>query len=183
MDCNHAIGEESLRRYLTDKANSGPFPIYCPSCLSTGGGNQRGIITESPLCGLVAAGVITDDLKMRIIRQHILLNPDQASLELEFRSSKACPFCSTRISHYKGHACHHIMPGGGCPSCHKHFCYNCLGYKEGGVEWQGCPNHCSTFCNDNCSCPICPDCSRGTPCRNCDYPSASGQCCRACNPL
>ena len=46
-------------------------------------------------------------------------------------STKACPNCSIRTSHYHGHSCHHISPAkapkrGGCPNCHVNYCYKCL---------------------------------------------------------
>lgn len=39
-------------------------------------------------------------------------------------TSKLCPNvgCGNRISHFHGHACHHISPQtDGCPACHQHF--------------------------------------------------------------
>jgi len=32
-------------------------------------------------------------------------------------TTKACPTCSMRSTHYHGHQCHMISPGKGCPSC------------------------------------------------------------------
>lgn len=96
-------------------------------------------------------------------------------------TSKPCPNCGFRISHYHGHACHHIKPGGGCPSCGHHFCYSCLSI---GIR---CPNNCSLYCgrdvqrylkirpfphDTRCGCPICPDCRPGKQCPQCD-----GTCC------
>jgi len=57
-------------------------------------------------------------------------------------TTKACPnqACRLRVTHYHGHACHHIMPTPfcyacqsyscshgkkGCPGCGLHFCYRC----------------------------------------------------------
>merc|ERR1712166_1498396 len=41
-------------------------------------------------------------------------------------TSKPCPKCSTRVSHWHGHDCHHISPATrGCPTCHTHWCYSC----------------------------------------------------------
>ena len=180
MDCNHFLGAAALSQYLEGSANSGPFPIRCPSCLANNPTSAVGIITESPLHCLVAAGVITNDLQRRILLQHIRLEPDQASLEFLYATSKACPFCSIRISHYRGHACHHIKPGDGCPSCHNHFCYNCLGYRGDGSVWQGCTNGCPLFCDDTCSCTDCPDCQPGFPCIHCSFPNMTQ--CRVCAP-
>ena len=39
---------------------------------------------------------------------------------------KRCPYCGTMGTHALGHHCHHISPGTGCPSCHRHYCFSCL---------------------------------------------------------
>ncbi len=90
------------------------------------------------------------------------------SLMLTF---KQCPQCGTGVSHYRGHACHHIGTGMGCPGCLQagfpaplHFCYVCLG------PWpciNAASNGCNTFCDPTCDCADCPDCSAGKPCPNC----------------
>jgi len=42
-------------------------------------------------------------------------------------TTKACPTCTVRSTHFHGHQCHHISPTtNGCPSCHIGFCYRCL---------------------------------------------------------
>ena len=94
-------------------------------------------------------------------------------------TSKACPRCGFRISHYHGHACHHIRPGTGCTNCGHHFCYRCL---RPGHSGSACG--CRLFCDNSniqsclvqepyphdsrCSCPICPDCRPRQPCPQCD---------------
>lgn len=181
LDCNHFIGAAALRQYLKGSVRTGPFPIRCPVCRASNPSTTGRIVTEGPLCSLVAAGVITAELSRRILISHIRLDSDQATLEVLYTTTKQCPFCSIRISHYRGHACHHISPSGGCTSCQNHFCYNCLGYRGDGVEWQGCPNGCAPFCTDGCSCPDCPDCQPGVPCDHCSYPNMRE--CRVCtNP-
>lgn len=78
-------------------------------------------------------------------------------------TSKPCPRCRAPITHFKGHACHHITPatdGGGCSVCHHQFCYVCL------AQWHRC--RCPTFCTDDCGCPPCPACRPGQPCQDCD---------------
>ena len=105
-------------------------------------------------------------------------------------TSKACPNpgCGQPISHFHGHACHHISPlTNGCPACHQHFCYVCRrrhGTPGGGyARHRRCP-HGSSFCSsDNlshfivlepyphdrrCGCPFCPHCKGGQPCPQCD---------------
>mmetsp|Transcript_19508 Transcript_19508/g.29648 ORF Transcript_19508/g.29648 Transcript_19508/m.29648 type:complete len:1070 (+) Transcript_19508:75-3284(+) len=94
-------------------------------------------------------------------------------------TSKACPQCHFRITHYHGHACHHIRPGTGCPNCGTHFCYTCL---RRGTSGSSCG--CRLFCSNaqilanidrlpyphdrRCGCPICGDCQRGRPCPQCN---------------
>eukprot|EP01041_Mallomonas_annulata_P000882 gene882-1708_t len=106
-------------------------------------------------------------------------------------SAKECPNCHTAVTHYHGHACHHIR---GCPGCGIHFCYRCLRAEEENERVRGERSRCvceegrwGTFCVDDdilqnlsllpfphdqrCGCPICPDCRRDTPCSGC-----SGDC-------
>lgn len=105
---------------------------------------------------------------------------EQETQELLGASSKRCPnpACGIQISHYQYHDCHHIKPGTGCPSCHKHFCYKCLTLgPDNGARWSGrCSAGCQLFCYDGCGCPICPDCKPRRPCNNC------GGRCPACAP-
>jgi hypothetical protein len=93
---------------------------------------------------------------------------DDATHALLATQSKPCPQCGTRISHYHGHACHHIRPGGGCPgrrsdgtACGAHFCYMCLTLR---VDPHRNNCRCPIFCTDTCGCPPCPDCRPGRPC-------------------
>jgi len=99
---------------------------------------------------------------------------------------KRCPGCGQGIIHYFSHQCHHIRPGGGCPTCHHHFCYVCLGsfYHQKQCQEKGCVSpacltgnlsRCtrdtcnfsgSSFCRDGCGCPPCPDCRPGVPCKD-----------------
>ncbi len=104
-------------------------------------------------------------------------------------TSKVCPTCEVPVTHFHGHACHHIVPGGGCPNCQKPFCYKCLSTGEENYRATGQPAICqcagwSTFCEDNaiydnlelepypkdrrCGCAICNECSAGNPCEQCD---------------
>jgi len=77
--------------------------------------------------------------------------------------------CGEGIQHARGHACHHIKPGTGCPTCRTHFCYACLGPYP-------CRNGCRMFCTPNaheptaaaCDCSDCVDCAPGRPCSECD---------------
>ena len=97
---------------------------------------------------------------------------DGATMRLIDATTKACPSCGFRISHYHGHACHHIRPGTGCPNCGTHFCYQCLRRGHSGNSC-GCRLFCATddvarhivalpFPHDSrCGCRICPDCRPG----------------------
>jgi hypothetical protein len=104
--------------------------------------------------------------------------PELAALvSAQGASFKPCPGCGTGITHYRGHACHHITPGvpGGCPSCHTHFCCVCLTVMPEGRRGP-CGEGCPRFCSDECDCPDCPDCRPGHACPHCSGPSG----CRVC---
>jgi hypothetical protein len=102
-------------------------------------------------------------------------------------TTKPCPNCSARVSHYHGHGCHHIR---GCPSCKMHFCYKCGETEEHNLALRGAKSAClckpswSTFClhaaipqsfakepyphDRRCGCIPCPDCRKKQPCENCN---------------
>ena len=81
--------------------------------------------------------------------------------------AKQCPRCGEGIVHYRGHGCHHIKPGGGCPRCGHHFCYVCLGnFRTCGCPFQG-SSFCRTGRGGDCGCPPCPVCRPGQPCIQC----------------
>ena len=79
-------------------------------------------------------------------------------------TTKACPSCGYRSTHYHGHQCHHISPArppnrGGCPNCHINYCYKCLSTEKDNIKRHGCghENRCkcgywSTFCKPLTSC-------------------------------
>lgn len=110
---------------------------------------------------------------------------DQATAETIRATSKACPNCGMRITHYHGHDCHHITPGTGCPGCGQHFCYVCLRKHgtPGNRQWNAACEHRQSFCintdicshvvatpfphDSRCGCPICPDCRPSRPCSQC----------------
>jgi len=105
-------------------------------------------------------------------------------------TSQPCPNpqCKQRISHFHGHACHHISPStDGCPNCHQHFCYVCLrrhGTPGGGYHRNPRCRHGSSYCKEEgihrhlrhtpyphdrrCGCPICSYCRPSQPCPQCD---------------
>ncbi len=75
---------------------------------------------------------------------------------------KACPFCGTLASHFRGHACHHIMPGGGCPGCKQEYCFASLLPMQQCRD-QGHMGH-ALFCDWRCDCADCTFCKVGQPC-------------------
>ena len=75
--------------------------------------------------------------------------PEHAFKRCPGRRADGAP-CGEGIQHPRGHACRHIKPGSGCPTCGTHFCYSCMGPYN-----RGCPNRCPTFCTDACDCPDC----------------------------
>jgi hypothetical protein len=97
---------------------------------------------------------------------------DQETSDYIRKTSKPCPNCKMAISHYRGHACHHIRPGTGCPNCGFHFCFACL------RQHQSPDCTCEKFCGDSCDCQDCPECKVGQPCSHCDNDGR----CRVCRP-
>ena len=107
-------------------------------------------------------------------------------------TSKPCPKCSILISHYHGHACHHMT----CPNCDEDYCWRCGSTAEENLRDRQnrasckCPgNFWSTFCSNEhilenivlnefgypidkrCGCPICNECFQGKIC-----PACTGNC-------
>ena len=86
---------------------------------------------------------------------------------------KRCPGCGTLGLHALGHHCHHISPGTGCPSCHRHYCFSCLGPHPCA---NGCPLFCNTASECVCDCEPCATCRPGAPCSECDGPAGCPSC-------
>ena len=122
-------------------------------------------------------------------------------------TTKACPSCGVRSTHWHGHQCHHISPvSGGCPNCHVHYCYRCLSTETENARLRGGRGNCecgywSNFCkpirsaadvkqfvrlkqgipfDNRCGCVICPVCRQGRPCGEC--PGDCGVCTGLLNP-
>ena len=112
-------------------------------------------------------------------------------------TTKACPNCGYRSTHYHGHQCHHVK----CPNCQVGYCYKCLSSDVQNKRDRGADSACQcdrgywvSFCspitsasdiksyiaiNDGgipfdkrCGCVICGDCRNGLPCSYC-----AGDCC------
>ena len=67
-------------------------------------------------------------------------------------TTKPCPSCGLRVTHWHGHSCHHIQPSGGCPKCKVPFCYKCLESGTCNQRLRGAPSSCrcggwSNFCS------------------------------------
>jgi hypothetical protein len=165
------LTEAELSRFERQEVEAGiDNPVFCPS----------------KDCGLPMSGAtIGDDAHAKCAycrtsfcaRCREAYHPGQdcrATAETEDlinRTTRPCPECGLRVTHYRGHACHHIKPGGGCPRCHTHWCYNCGSRYPCG--------RCRTFCSDQCACPDCPSCTPGNPCPSCDGDGS----CRMCRPV
>ncbi|KAJ8603287.1 hypothetical protein CTAYLR_006957 [Chrysophaeum taylorii] len=70
-------------------------------------------------------------------------------------TSKPCPNCTAPTSHFHGHGCHHISPGGGCPWCRAHWCYKCGATEAENVAKRGrrsacrcTPSSWTSFCEE-----------------------------------
>lgn len=68
-------------------------------------------------------------------------------------TTKPCPTCQFRVTHWHGHSCHHIQPGGGCPKCKEPFCYKCLSSAQQNRRHRGGTASClcggwSNFCSE-----------------------------------
>jgi len=144
--------------------------VTCPHCKTV----------MCPRCKIQAHAAITCQEVQAMSSPGASSSSGTKSARLISATSKACPCCGLLISHYHGHACHHIQPGRGCPNCRTHFCYACSK-----VYVRARPQcTCSLFCSSNflqiniiqtpyphdkrCGCFICPDCRPGRRCHQCD---------------
>ena len=59
-------------------------------------------------------------------------------------TSKQCPKCGFGVTHFHGHACHHIKPVTGCPNCGHNWCYRC---RKPGKSGNHCG--CRLFCQND----------------------------------
>ena len=100
-----------------------------------------------------------------VARLRAAAGADMAPEEMRALGVKACPFCGTLASHFRGHACHHIAPITGCPGCKAEYCFaSLLPYAE--CRAQGHMGH-ALFCDWRCDCTDCPYCRPGKPCAQC----------------
>lgn len=209
--CQHYFCKLCIRDTFAMIVESGQFPALCPGCRAAntqtaygraGLKGQAGKVTKGILADLVQKRILSDNKheSFELAFRYANLQPgaDQAKankqkikefVAKELKLSKECPNpkCGERVSHFRGHGCHHIMPGKGCPFCGKHFCYACLmPYGGPGGQKRQCASNCPFNCNANCDCPTCPKCTPGNPCKDCDTlpgrpPRRWG--CPACKPI
>jgi hypothetical protein len=108
---------------------------------------------------------------------------DTATAAFIQQTTRPCPGCGLRVTHYRGHACHHISPGRGCPQCATHWCFRCgaaAPTPPHRCEAPSCVGH--LFCDDTCTCPDCPVCKPGQPCTGAAGCNNDRRC-RSCRPL
>lgn len=177
-----------FERFSVERAVAAAERSFCPSCESLNLLLEGAGPTTWVRCAYCAhhyrLGGVRAGAETRPPGQNQVVSAQQANEETDAfirATSKQCPRCPTLISHFHGHACHHISPGAGCPGCSTHFCFACLGTDR---ENAGCTMHWSRFCkasdvpehtlllpyphDSRCGCRFCPDCKRGDPCRGCD---------------
>ena len=69
----------------------------------------------------------------------LLPNCDETEEDLSEKyinaTTKPCPSCSYRATHFHGHMCHHVNEG--CLRCKVHFCYRCLCTAEENFVQRG----------------------------------------------
>lgn len=75
----------------------------------------------------------------------LLPNCDETEEDLSEKyinaTTKPCPSCSYRATHFHGHMCHHVNEG--CLRCKVHFCYRCLCTAEENFVQRGIRGACS----------------------------------------
>jgi len=159
--CAHFFCTECIKQSLEVISDTGQFPARCPMCRASDQNGESGFVDYRILAAMVNEGILTREFALRFKNNSQRAKLEQESEALVAATSKKCPYCDFPTTHYKNHGCHHIKPGTGCPSCGRHWCFNCRGPHP-------CRNGCKIFCSDDCACPICPDCMPGAACVLCD---------------
>lgn len=148
-DCDRPIQIDAAHRHVADTCCPYCHRLFCIRC-------------KAPHRGQTCAQYQTELL----LRQQSI--NEQQSADLIWASSRQCPLCITpcRISHYRGHGCHHMTHSDastGVGRTHE-FCYVCV---RPIAECRASPQRCPLFCNFLCSCLPCPLCRIGQPCEQC----------------
>ena len=211
----HSIGD---RINMNLQGISCPYGGECKSLVS-GSDDSGGVyyVTLDDLDNIVEYGVSHPDLKgyldevgcealtheqVKLLKEwideqkNVPTNPrvyTDGDYELFIISTtKACPACGYRSTHYHGHRCHHIK----CPNCRVEYCYKCLGSEVENRRDRGHGNRCRceganwiNFCapvetkadiaaqiaineggipyDKRCGCVVCSDCRYRKPCKFC----------------
>ena len=196
----HEVCNTCALRTVRAELVPGATMVRCPRCLHGGGAAAAAPVAEAAVAE-VAAWSADPSRVATAVGDLRALGPDElarfARVEAERRARaeaeaarraaeaaaaplpedafKRCPGCGEGIQHPRGHACHHIKPGTGCPTCGTHFCYVCLSTGAENEAARGSRSRCacprgswSTFCSAACDCPDCLDCAPGRPCDECD---------------
>jgi rubrerythrin len=189
---NHLLNFAKLERWRLEDVGTGEHWLREQELLSAAKDEKRQrVLMEQSYNDLVLANAIReeDEEAQRRARAQIQATQDRLHREAEATSAliavttKPCPHCNTGITHWHGHACHHIKPGGGCPSCHQHFCFACERPSRQQGRWSS-PCSCKLFCHevdmaahtrvksgfrydDRCGCMFCNECAPGRPCALC----------------
>ena len=94
---------------------------------------------------------------------------DPSTATVLMRTTRPCPRCGLRVSHYKDHGCHRMRCGNS--ACAFRFCYICLSEvrpdrtdpDDETLETSTC--RCPPFCRPDCQiCTPCPECTDGKRC-------------------
>lgn len=144
------------------------------------------------LCGSSLS--VTEALKLQVFMEKDAKEVEISETDDYINSTtKPCPKCRIRTTHYHGHNCHHISPvSDGCPNCHTHYCYKCLSMEDENIRLRTQRSLCncgywSQYCqplqsdeaiqsfvallpvpfDTRCGCVICPECRAGSPCPQC----------------
>jgi len=165
-DTQRRLEEQRVLKALRDL---GVSVVSCPECKTVGsydhrrGNSQvRCLLISCARTFCASCGVLWHTDQTCAEYRASLRPDDPANIALIGRTTKPCPFCAARTSHWRDHACHHIRPVTGCPSCKRHWCYGC------GQAWA--PGHrcfVGSACSALCDCRPCPDCKPGVRCDQC----------------
>lgn len=80
------------------------------------------------------------------------LNDESGMDLLQLATTKRCPGCNYRGTHYHGHHCHHISSG--CPLCGTHYCYRCLSSESENITFRNKSSNCKCGKIQNISPPL-----------------------------
>ena len=161
----HAACLACLLRHVRLELFPGAQRVRCPQCLADG---LRGDMSEGALDAVAAwsrqPGRADATGELRPLPEGPLFHAalaesdrprpssgddagdgtekDEDSEDVLIGAHKQCPGCGIGILRERGHHCHHVAPGTGCPGCGTHFCYACLHAYGEEDDMHNCPNGC-----------------------------------------